>query len=149
MDCSLPGSSVHGILQTRILEWVAVPFSKGSSQPRDWTWVSCIAGRLFTIWASREAQVYCIGYHVLQQDLPRPGSSFTKFQQDVLLLLKTKYLLSLFRPSRVFKFIVYLILVHLHNKLILYMKILKFREVRWLAHSNSNTCDPNLYNTFA
>ena len=45
--CSPPGYSVHGILQTRILEWVAIPFSRGSSQPRDWTHVSCIAGRLF------------------------------------------------------------------------------------------------------
>ena len=49
-----PGSSVHGILQTRILEWVAISFSRGSSQPRDWTGVACIAGRLFTIWATRE-----------------------------------------------------------------------------------------------
>ena len=48
MDCSLPGSSVHGILQERILEWVAIPFSRGSSQPRNQTWVSCMAGRLFT-----------------------------------------------------------------------------------------------------
>ena len=46
MDCSLPGSSVHGILQARILEWVAVPFSRGSSQPRDWTQASRIVGRL-------------------------------------------------------------------------------------------------------
>ena len=43
MDCSLPVSSFLGISQTRILEWVAIPFSKGSSQPRDWIWVSCIA----------------------------------------------------------------------------------------------------------
>ena len=43
---SLPGSSVHGILQARILEWGAIPFSRGSSQPRDWTQISCIAGRL-------------------------------------------------------------------------------------------------------
>ena len=42
MDCSPPGSSVHGILQARILKWVAVPFSKGSSRPRDWTQVSRI-----------------------------------------------------------------------------------------------------------
>ena len=49
MDCSPPGSSVHGILQERILEWVAIPFSRGSSWPRDQTWVSCIAGRFFTI----------------------------------------------------------------------------------------------------
>ena len=48
MDCSLPGFSVHGILQARILEWVAMPFSRGSSQPRDRTSVSCIAGKLFT-----------------------------------------------------------------------------------------------------
>ena len=55
MDCSPPGSSVHGILQARILEWVAIPFSRGSSQPRDWTQPSLIAGRFFTIWATREA----------------------------------------------------------------------------------------------
>ena len=54
MECSLPGSSVHGILQARILEWVAIPFSRGSSWPRGWTWDSCIAGRFFTIWATRE-----------------------------------------------------------------------------------------------
>ena len=43
-DCSPPGSSVHRILQARIPEWIAIPYSRGSSQPRDWTWVSCIAG---------------------------------------------------------------------------------------------------------
>ena len=52
VDCSPPGSSVHGILQERILEWVAMPSSRGSSQPRDQTLVSCIAGRLFIIWAT-------------------------------------------------------------------------------------------------
>ena len=51
------GLTVHGILQTRILEWVAFPFSGGSSQPRDWTQVSHIAGGFFTSWATREAQV--------------------------------------------------------------------------------------------
>ena len=55
MDCSLPGFSVHGILQLRILEWIAIPFSRGSSRPRDQTWVSCIASGLFTTWAIREA----------------------------------------------------------------------------------------------
>ena len=54
MDCSLPGSSVPGILQAGILEWVAISFSRRSSQPRDRTWVSRIAGRRFTIWATRE-----------------------------------------------------------------------------------------------
>ena len=47
---------VHGILHTRILEWVAFPFSRGSSQPMDWTQVSCIAGGFFTSWATRESQ---------------------------------------------------------------------------------------------
>ena len=55
MDCSLPGSSVYGILQARILEWVATSFSRGSFQSRDQTWVSCIAGRLFNTWTTREA----------------------------------------------------------------------------------------------
>ena len=50
MDCSPSGSSVHGIPQARILEWVAVPSSRGSSQPRIWTQVSCIAGSFFTVW---------------------------------------------------------------------------------------------------
>ena len=55
MDCSLAGSSVHGIFLARILEWAAISFSRGSSPPRDQTWVSCIAGRFFTNWATREA----------------------------------------------------------------------------------------------
>ena len=55
MDHGPPSSSVHGILQARILEWVAIPFSRESSPPRDQTQVSCLAGRFFTIWAPREA----------------------------------------------------------------------------------------------
>ena len=54
MDYSLLGSSVHGILQARILEWVAIPFSRRSSWPKDQTQVSCIAGKFFTIWDIRE-----------------------------------------------------------------------------------------------
>ena len=57
MDCSPPGSSVHGILQAIILEWVAILFSSGSSQLRDQTQVSCTAGRFFTIGATRESQI--------------------------------------------------------------------------------------------
>ena len=57
--CNPMGCTVHGILQARILEWVAFPFSRGSSQPRGRTQVSCIiAGRFFTSWATREAQEY-------------------------------------------------------------------------------------------
>ena len=57
MEYSQQGSSVHGNSLTRILEWVAIPFSRGSSQPRDGTQVSCIAGRFFTVWTIREAPI--------------------------------------------------------------------------------------------
>ena len=70
-DCSPPRSSVREILQARVLEWVAISYSRGSSQLRDQTRVSCIAGRFFTIWAIREAHLdythtkcssgYCMG----------------------------------------------------------------------------------------
>ena len=53
MDCSPPGSSVHGILQAKILEWVVIPFSRASSWPRDLTRVFHIADKFFTIWATR------------------------------------------------------------------------------------------------
>ena len=52
MDCSLTGSSIHGIFQARILEWAAISFSRRSSQPRDWTWVSRIVDICFIIWAT-------------------------------------------------------------------------------------------------
>ena len=55
MDCRPPGSSVHGILQARMLEWVAIRFSRGCSWLRDRIWVSGMAGRFFTVWAIREA----------------------------------------------------------------------------------------------
>ena len=67
-DCSLPGSSVHGILQARILEWVAMPSSRGSSQPRDRThvsYVSCIGRWVFTtsvMWEALLIYVYVIKY---------------------------------------------------------------------------------------
>ena len=72
MDCNPPGSSVPlsclGILQARILEWVAMPSSRGSSQPRGWTKVSSIAGRFFTVWATKEAQEYFTSWAT--QDAP-------------------------------------------------------------------------------
>ena len=54
VDCSPTGCSVHGILQSSILEWVVIPFFRGSSQPRDWTQVSCTAGKFFILRATRE-----------------------------------------------------------------------------------------------
>ena len=71
MDCSPQGSSVHRILQARILEWVVVLVSRGSSQPRDQTWVSCIASRFFTIWATKTMWKY-------GEDLSRQVSSKCK-----------------------------------------------------------------------
>ena len=61
MDCSPLGSSVHGISQARILEWVAISFSRGSFWPRDWTWVSCIGRQILYHWATRKAH-YSIYY---------------------------------------------------------------------------------------
>ena len=72
MVCSLPGSSVLGILQA-ILEWVAILFSRVFSQPRDWTWVSWIVGRFFTIWATREAIV--VSY---------PGNTVTHMRAETM-----------------------------------------------------------------
>ena len=56
MGCSLPGSLVHRFFQTSVPEWVAISYSRRSSQPRNQTWVSCIAGGFFTNWAIREAK---------------------------------------------------------------------------------------------
>ena len=67
MGCSPPGSSVHGIFQARILEWVAIPFSRGSSPPRDRTWVSWIAGRFFASCTTGEAQY--TQYHLSNRQL--------------------------------------------------------------------------------
>jgi len=53
-DCSSPGSSAHGILQARILEWVAMPASRRSSRPRDQSQIFCNAGRFFTVWATND-----------------------------------------------------------------------------------------------
>ena len=65
MDCSLPGSSLHGLFQERKLEWVAISFSRRSSWPRDWTRVSCIVGRRFTVWATREVHLGLYQLHPL------------------------------------------------------------------------------------
>ena len=73
-----PWTIVHGILQARILEWVAYPFSGGSSQPRDQTEVSCIAGRFFTSWATREAKIpYASGQLKQCSKFSKPGFNST------------------------------------------------------------------------
>ena len=73
MDCSLTGSSVHGIFQARILEWVAISFSRRSSQPGDWSWVSRVVGRCFAIWDTREVtRNWCFWIVMLEKTLESP-----------------------------------------------------------------------------
>ena len=74
MGYSLPGSSVHGILQARILEWVAIAFSRRSSQPRDWTRVSHIVGRCFSVWATREDQKW-VKHMIYVENSSRHGNT--------------------------------------------------------------------------
>ena len=73
MDCSLPGSSVHGILQAIILEWVVISFSRGSSPPKDQTHIFCISRQILYHWATREAhkwnQSIIQAYHKLSEGL--------------------------------------------------------------------------------
>ena len=86
MDCSSPGSSVHGILQVRILGWVAVPFSGGSSQPRDQTWVSCIDRQILYHWATWEARLSRLATIVLPLIACVPlGKELIHFVYDVVI----------------------------------------------------------------
>ena len=77
MDCSLPCSSLHGIFQARVLEQVATSFSRGSSQPRDRTWVSHIVGRRFTVWATREVSALVLYILFISLCLPSPGNHWS------------------------------------------------------------------------
>ena len=83
MDWSLLGSSVHGISQASILEWVTISCSRGSSWPRDWTQVSCIVGRFFTNWTIRESLTY------ISFNLSHP-IIFQFLQTQLVLLLKAE-----------------------------------------------------------
>ena len=76
MDCSLSGSSIHGIFQARMLELIAISFSRGSSWPRDRMRVSHIAGRRFTVWATREAS-YSRGHLLNYEQQPCPSVSWS------------------------------------------------------------------------
>ena len=75
MDCNPPDSSVHGIFQIRILELVVIPFSRGSSHPRDWTWVSQIMGRFFTAEQPGKCLVICLGLSLPLEKAMAPHSS--------------------------------------------------------------------------
>ena len=97
IDCSLPGSSVHGISQARILEWVAISFSRGFSQHRDWTQVSCIAGRFITIWDTREALNSSVSSSVAQ--FCWTLTPWTEARQATLSITNSRSLLKLMSSS--------------------------------------------------
>ena len=114
--------TVHGILQARILEWIALPFSRGSSQPRDWTQVSHIAGRFFTSWHTREApSIYnycknwlyslCYTIYILQVYFICNSlyllipSSYTASPTSLSLLITTSLFSVSLRPSLIWLYI--------------------------------------------
>ena len=94
-DCSPPGSSLHGILQAKVLEWGAISFSRGSSWPRDWTLVSCIPGRHFNLWATNG--IILINNYLKCKWLECPNRKTKTGQMDT----KTRplYMLSTRHPS--------------------------------------------------
>ena len=79
MACRLPGSSLHGILQARVLEWVAISFSRGSSRRRGRTLDSRIPGRRFNLWATREAVTITGNYMQKISQTPKPNPSILTF----------------------------------------------------------------------
>ena len=92
MDCSLQGSSVHGIFQARVPEWGAISFSRGSSRPRDRTQVSRIAGRHFTIWATREVpRIWNMHVQICRFVLTSKWIGFKMFYLRNIIFLKRRY----------------------------------------------------------
>ena len=97
VDCRPPGSSVHGILQAGILEWVAISFSRGSSWPRDWTQVSRIAGRRLNLWATREALSRWITYERITPNISKDSKPRKRAHQIVQTFAKILIYFMLFR----------------------------------------------------
>ena len=90
MDCSLPGSSVHGIFQARILEWVVISFFMGYSQSRDQTYISCLAGRFFTTEPcrdpkGRQRELQILNYKLDMSGFPQEASGFKHPQARAIL----------------------------------------------------------------
>ena len=132
IDCRQPGSSVHVIFQARTLECVAIPFSRGSSRPRDQTWVYCITGKFFTIWATRETPVvwyWCSKLAINLVEAPcTPAPSGCAVCQPV------KSNLFLFPNLSV------LVVLLFTNTLNLYLivHIIKWYEKRWILGTKRN-----------
>ena len=98
----LPGSSVHRILQARILKWVAIPFSRGSSQLRDWTRISCTAGRFFSAQPDSLALSH-LGSPTSYMNCPKPDCEFIISQKFSWFLVPTSRLLNKAAPSELSK----------------------------------------------
>ena len=162
MDCSPPGSSIHGIFQARILEWVAILFSRGSSQPRDQAQISRFAGRFFTIWATRETprtlewvavpfsressqprdrtQVSCIAGRFFTRWATREASTF-QFTYLVLSHCKTKWEFSERDWSRYFEKTTISLLFYQCFNIILYLhlheKVVSLRQNDILKYTDA------------
>ena len=116
MDCSLSGSSVHGIFQARMLEWIAISFSRGSSRPRNRSWVSLIAGRRFTIWATREALTK-LWTHENCSNLLMKSKKVCKVLKDVNMLILHIFLMSNHHRWGIHSVQAHLLLVRYRNHL--------------------------------
>ena len=115
MDCSPPGSSVHEIIQARVLEWVAIPFSRGSSQTRHQTLVFCIAERFFTIWATGEAHIKAessILFLLARWFYPAVYSAALTFHFFFLIFLSA-LLLTSYRGARTFNVMFFCLVLHI------------------------------------
>ena len=84
MDCSPPDFYVYGIFQARILEWVVISFSRGSSRSRDWSWVSCTAGRFLTDWATSKALQIQIPYKLKEFKVLRFSKPGIKYRTGIM-----------------------------------------------------------------
>ena len=121
--CNPMNYTVHGILQARILEWVAFPFSRGSSQPRDWTQVSCIAGGFFTRWATRGSLAIWLILLYFCVEIKQ-----CKFDIDLRIWRCFGYLLLSFGCSALFSIV---------NPVLLCDTCLSHRETYWWLQSQS------------
>ena len=115
---SLPGSSAHGIIPARMLEWVAIFSSRGSAQRRDWTCISCIAGRIFYQWATREAHVWCLldthSHNIAQWFSQREGSLLYNMNLNESCISKSREVL---KPKLLFKSFYFILSNFLMTKL--------------------------------
>ena len=134
MDCSLPGFSIHGIFQARILEWVAISFSRRSYHPRDWTQVSRIVGRCFTFWATREDLPYSepTDFPFLSPIFP---CVFFFSYTTLLIVSSTHPILTMHFPTSTF-----LLLTFLLPELTFYFCLSKFLPLKYLPFKAQFKC---------